>query len=454
MPRSRWLLPLLLFFFCLPLLQRALSAFGDDNRFIIAVVGDGLTGRDPSPEEWGTPVWLGARRAYEASPSLKQNGLNKIVDLQERDDKGQDSNAEMVARELQSNPKVLAVIGHATSGKTVKAAWLYEQFGIPLIAPAATSPNIMCAPKDPPGIQKYLSILFRRSPCDDPELGHRLNNVFRLPPSDQKAQAPAVATMVERLASPAAKLYLVDDERESTAGYCKPLVVAIRTLLNKTTYAVTPNTLLPNSPDDLDQLARGIQSTDPAGVIICTFNNTAKTFLKSLQLAYSKVPLAQRPFLLMTDGAMDRELDATGFRLFVTFPTKGIQNYKIYSQRGGSAKVEDTDYQLLRSLVDDRRKKGYDESYEMYGYDAMLILGEVARKCQNKSQLGRSCMLQTLREERDLIGVTEAYTFEEGEHLASYYVFAADGLNAQKPKLQYDELLDITKAEVMRWRQE
>src|SRR5262249_55285461 len=160
-------------------------------------------------------------------------------------------------------------------------------------------------------------------------------------------------------------------------------------------------TLLPNASDDLDQLVQGIQSTDPAGVIVCTFNDTAKPLLKALQRAYSKVAFPQRPFLLMTDGSMDRELDATGFRLFLTFPTKGIQNYKIYSQRGGSAKgVEDqnTDYQQLRSLVDDRKNKGYDETYEMYGYDAMLILGEVARQCQKKGQLGRSCMLQTLKE--------------------------------------------------------
>jgi hypothetical protein len=258
--------------------------------------------------------------------------------------------------------------------------------------------------------------------------------------------------MVERLSAPGAKLYLLDDERQSTAGYCKPLIHIIRTLL-ETSYAVTLKTLLPNAPDDLDQLARGIRGTDPAGVVVCTFNDTAKPLLKALQRAYSKVAFPQRPFLLMTDGSMDRELDATGFRLFLTFPTKGIQNYKIYSQRGGSAKgAEDqnTDYQQLRSLVDDRRKKGYDESYEMYGYDAMLILGEVARQCQKKGKLGRSCMLQTLKEDRELTGVTEAYTFEEGEHLAGYYVFAADGLNGQKPKLQYDEFLDITKAEIMR----
>jgi ABC-type branched-subunit amino acid transport system substrate-binding protein len=449
--RRSW--PFLFFFLALSFLLSPARAAGATDKFMVAVVGDGLENDNPSPNTLGYPMWIGAKEAFDHSSAF--DGLRQYMELVPTDDHANVATADARARELRIESRVLAVIGHSTSGTTEAAAWLYEQFGIPLLAPAATSSTIMCAPAGEQGIQHYLNLLFQRQDCDiEPKQvpgRRRLSNVFRLPPSDQKAQAPAVVTMTERLVDPGVnpRVYLISNESSETVGYCAPLHDAIFRLL-PTSYHVTP--IRAKSNQEVMAKGQDIRTLDPAVVILCDYAEGANLLIAGLRAAYAKVPSAKRPAILMTDGCKDNKLDVTGFKVYLTFPTRGIRSYNFaFSQSD-----EMSDYRSLRGLVDARVRAAektnghYEESIEMYGYDAMLILAQVAAKCHQRNQLGRSCVMATLKDDRDLAGVVDSYTFEAGEHLANYFVFTADGTRTAKPALQYETSLDITKAEILR----
>ena len=306
----------------------------------------------------------------------------------------------------------------------------------------------MCTTQQEGGIQRFLS-LFRQKPCGEGYPGRRLNNVFRLPPSEHKAQAPAVATLVSRLIdrSKNGRVYLLSDWSSESVDYCTPLHNVISGLLSQK-YPVTPAYLKEQSNSELKREAHSIKSDDPAVAIFCGYAKAAQDLLEALRVEYRQTPASRRPLIVMTDGCKQRDLNATGFKLYLTFPTKGIENFHV-TQAGGN-QDELTDYKELAALVKSRIEDGYEESIEMYGYDAMLILGEVAKDCIQRGRLGRGCMLEGLKQAHDLTGVVEAYTFEEGEHLSEYFVFVADGTSGTKPLLHYDPKLDVTKADIKR----
>lgn len=64
------------------------------------------------------------------------------VQLLERDDAGDGARAATIAQEFVSNPAVVGVVGHVTSGAMVAAAKVYDEGHLPAIATSATSPDL------------------------------------------------------------------------------------------------------------------------------------------------------------------------------------------------------------------------------------------------------------------------------------------------------------------------
>lgn len=72
-------------------------------------------------------------------------------------------------------------------------------------------------------------------------------------------------------------------------------------------------------------------------------------------------------------------------------------------------------------------KEGKNDSYEMFAYDAMLLLAVAADTCKRSDRpIGRTCLMDALHGIRGDKGVAELYSFESGENRrASYFVYQA-----------------------------
>ncbi|MCX5544222.1 branched-chain amino acid ABC transporter substrate-binding protein [Paraburkholderia sp. CNPSo 3076] len=84
----------------------------------------------------------GARLAIEEinASHLVVGGKNVVLQLEAEDDAGDPRTATQVAQKLVDD-KVVAVIGHLTSGTTIPASKIYSDAGIVQISPSATNPT-------------------------------------------------------------------------------------------------------------------------------------------------------------------------------------------------------------------------------------------------------------------------------------------------------------------------
>ena len=64
------------------------------------------------------------------------------LELDERDDGADGAKAAAIAQAFVSNPAVVGVVGHVTSGAMVAAAKVYDAGHLPAIATSATSPDL------------------------------------------------------------------------------------------------------------------------------------------------------------------------------------------------------------------------------------------------------------------------------------------------------------------------
>jgi hypothetical protein len=116
-----------------------------------------------------------------------------------------------------------------------------------------------------------------------------------------------------------------------------------------------------------------------------------------------------------TDGAYGPGLNTAGFKTYVTFPKKDVLAYK------DPESLED--YKLLSQIIKERKN----DSYEMFAYDAMLLLAVAADTCKHTDRaIGRTCLMDALHGMRGAKGAAELYSFEGGENRrASYFVYQA-----------------------------
>lgn len=98
----------------------------------------GLPG--PFEERWGESMRKGAELAREEINAA--GGINgRRLDFEVREEGGDPQRAIQAAEELYEDPRVVAVVGHATSGAMSAAAPVYDR-GLPAVATSATSAAI------------------------------------------------------------------------------------------------------------------------------------------------------------------------------------------------------------------------------------------------------------------------------------------------------------------------
>jgi branched-chain amino acid transport system substrate-binding protein len=392
----------------------------DKEKFLVMVIGDGVPPIDmsqihpfPINTEQGEAMYNGAFAALNESPNLKD--VNSIVEICGIDDRGDPERASQIAKEIRYNSRVLAVIGHATSGTTLHSAWVYEQAGIPILMPIATSPDVMYPPK-----KTHLE-------------AYRIRNAFRLPPSDDKGQAPAVAHLVWKLGLK--KVYLLSDITEGAKEYSKTLRDSLEPYIRKE--VINKKIEVAREKTNFAELARSIRAQGIDGVIFCGYGTTSLELLDALNEAYGETSHEERPKIILTDGCFIPNLNAKGFNLYLTFPHVGTPE-----------KADKRDVEILKRIS----SKTQPISYEAFGYDAMLILGSAIKKCKAEGVVDRQSLLLQLNSVEVYTGTSGLYEFENGENrLAQYDIFhLTDKKEVGKVMFELDEVVTDRRLQEIR----
>ena len=87
---------------------------------------------------FGTDIARGAELALVANPDV----LGWKIELLVEDTQGQEEQGAAVANKLAADPQVVAVDGHTFSGSTEVAMPIYEDAGIVMVSPSATTPSL------------------------------------------------------------------------------------------------------------------------------------------------------------------------------------------------------------------------------------------------------------------------------------------------------------------------
>lgn len=110
---------------------------GNLEKLVIAVVGP-MSGQY---SDYGSTAKAGAEYALkEKQEAFKQLGFD--LQLSTQDDQADPKQGVAVAQMLISDPDVLGVVGHVTTGATITAAAQYEQASLAMVSPSATGSDL------------------------------------------------------------------------------------------------------------------------------------------------------------------------------------------------------------------------------------------------------------------------------------------------------------------------
>lgn len=113
------------------------GAGGATEKLVIAVVGP-MSGQY---SDYGSTAKAGAEYALkEKQEAFKKLGFE--VQLSAQDDQADPKQGVAVAQMLISNPDVVGVVGHATTGASITAAAQYEQEKLVMVSPSATGSDL------------------------------------------------------------------------------------------------------------------------------------------------------------------------------------------------------------------------------------------------------------------------------------------------------------------------
>jgi len=350
----------------------------------------------------------------------------KDVTIEYVEDSGDPKEAEKWAQRLALDPNVIAIIGHATSGTTRPSIPYYARARIPLLMPIATGKNVM--------------------------LGHhsgaspiRYSNCLRLPPCDVPYQAAAIMLAAQKLLGVSGKtallrkrICLLVDHTEESKEYSIPLETELRRFLQPN--ITVPVTLYPTNTIDPIRTAA---AEDPDLLIFCGYAETARSLLRQIPETF---PADKCPVVLLTDGCFSSHLITTsGLVAYVTFPSPDIRTLEACP-----------DHPALQGALAEPDRPSTLFSYEMFGYDALLLLEHAFSKCVKERQpISRDNVLRQLRSLTDYSGSCRLlYAFDafgENRH-PRYYLYkcidSSDGLTVVlDAEYEAEELAAIANTE-------
>ncbi|GEM_PF-6309729 len=411
-----------------------LNALAQD-KMAIAVIGDGIAedrnqielkfdcktkvkNKKPKVNEKkiGQAMWDGVRLALKCSNREEFKKIRKFITLEPYNDSRNIPEAERIAKKIVKNPNLLAVIGHTSSGTTKATVRTYANSGIPNLTPAS-SPWVMHPEQND----------------DDPNQTEDLapmENVFRILPGDELAQAPAIAFKSRKLDMD--KVLILREITDTAKAYSKPLCDQIGNILEK--FEVTVQTKeLSDHAEIIDinlkriipkQLETTLKEFEPTGIIYCGYGKVAKKLMKKLRKIYNSSSSLTKPPIIFSEGISDTPITKEDFGVFkkgfkevyMAYPFSEIDEQEIQSVKKKKKIDDETDIDFLR--------KFNPENLEVMGYDSMLILANAITECdKNEKIISRACLIKKLKTV-DFVGVIDSYYFVNGENkLPSYNIY-------------------------------
>lgn len=405
----------------------------DQQVFKVYVVGGKIGGncrdgkRDKIPAS-SEDVWRGALWACEEDPerlcttpesedlhetewsNLRLNSARPkaLFQLIPDNDCRDPEDAAKLAMKLQKDPAVLAVIGHSTSRTTGRVAEIYAQAGIPLIMPEATAASAAT----------YYS---RRTRSPDTPQDH-IPNYIRLQPSDDQAQAPAIAHTILQLLQDKSRVYLLTGMEGNAGEYSKGLVQGVKRLLPRKVQPVEHS----EERDQNSSMAEMISGANPIDIVFFAgYRDQAQEILRILNRKLEGRAAVQRPVILLPESCNGFEIEEEWktFRIYRTGPADTTACFGELQNDEGLRKWrrENEPDKLPISML--------------YGHDSVRLLSRAIAQCRERFQtITRGCVLEQLRA-TIASGACGGYSFREGENLlSSYYVFSSKAATPLIPR--------------------
>jgi ABC-type branched-subunit amino acid transport system substrate-binding protein len=388
-------------------LQQKLRA-GQPNKFILVVVGDGVkdntlakTRPYSSNYAQGWDLYEGIALAAKKAPFTD---ISNLVDLVYVDDGGDSRCARLISEEIIKSPKVIGVIGHASSGTTRVALENYKKANIPTIIPIATAP--------------YLTVDCR--------------NCFRLPSNDV-IQAKAIADYAVNVLK-GQNIYLVWDGSESAKDYSEFLESEVVNLIGSKIKFRQPVTY---RPMNYEYLLKSISYNETDVLIFCGYGSMAREFLNGLRFEYiGKENTLTKPKVILSDGARISDIKEVstvfGFEAYLSFPSDQL---KTKSQFSGF--VPETPPREEEKMKDA-------ESYEIFGYDALTLFSLAFKQMKQRGNISRQLLNEFLAanapQTEDLC---YTYKFDKGENVEAQYFIYSVGSDSIERRYDSTYLTDV-----------
>jgi ABC-type branched-subunit amino acid transport system substrate-binding protein len=357
------------------------------NKLILVVVGDGVKDKTlaktrpySSNYAQGWDLYEGVAHAAKKPPF---QAISEQVDIVYVDDGGESRCAELISEEIINAPRVIAVIGHATTGTTKVALKNYKKANIPLLIPIATNPQLTLNCK----------------------------NCFRLPSNDS-VQARAIADYAVNVLK-GQNLYLVWDESPSAKDYSEFLQAAVVDLIGSKIKFKQPITF---RPMNYEYLLKSISYNNTDVLIFCGYGSMAREFLNGLRFEYvGKEPPLKRPKVILSDGTRISDIKEVsrdfGFDAYLSFPSEKLSDKEPYSSETPPLERENT---------------RVEESYELFGCDALTLFSLAFKRI--KGPVSRQSLRDALTTQTVTNGeLFYSYNFQHGENVEPRYFIYAVG---------------------------
>jgi hypothetical protein len=408
-----------------------------DQAFILAVVGNGLSGTRFSEQECAPNVRVQesacamARGAYAAYNSDIFNDYRQIIKYRQYDDglaqsgskESRTDRAADLAFALQDDARTLAVIGHSFSETTAVAARSYKLAQIPLLVPIATSPTV--------GYETPTKTHVLPGSASDLDVGPHLPNVFRLVPNDKIAQAPAIGYVVKKLSyNDSLKAGVLADLSENP-DYTTALKSALQKQrrMSAAAMGVIDKDCKNNITFACMIWDDGDKGKYPDLIVFIGTTNTSQRFLDRFILAHRAEWFPHLKYLLLSDGCKNVGTDslakvaAAGIQVLITFPAKQLTD-------------QEMDTTLLKPLKDAVNGK-VSLSYEEFGFESVLLLKLALDRLAHAHQpLSRPTLIAALNQIDIVRDLPTPYIFENGENIHPDYGLYGIGIKvATKPGL-------------------
>jgi hypothetical protein len=304
------------------------------------------------------------------------------------DDGGDSRCAQLISEEIIKSPKVIAVIGHASTGTTKIALENYKKASIPLIIPIATNPNLVVG-------------------C---------TNCFRLPSNDA-VQAKAISDYAVNVLK-GQNIYLVWDESESAKDYSEFLQSEIVNLIGSKIKFRQPITF---RPMNYEYLLKSISYNPTDVLIFCGYGSMAREFLNGLRFEYmGKEKEINKPKVILSDGSKISDIkeisSVFGFEAYLSFPSDKLTT---------KAQFADFDAEKPPRGQEQMQKE---ESYEIFGYDALTLFSLAFKRVIAREAMARPTLVEALRADNSSnTDLCHSYRFEAGENSAARYFIYSVG---------------------------